>query len=213
MKKSLISLAALALATLALAACAGAPPRSHYGYPQSYNPPGSHPPPPMEPRGTFVPPPVQSAGPLRTAAVSAYMDGEENALRARLRREGVIVARRGDGITLIVFDSALFEGAADLSGHGVELLRAMALDLRRFDRTALQIAGYTDTTGGAGQNAEISDKRAKAVAAALASDGVAPARLSAAGYGEDNPRIKTGDNVNEPRNRRIEIRITAAPVG
>jgi hypothetical protein len=31
--------------------------------------------------------------------------------------------------------------------------------------------------------------------------------------GEQDLRIKTGENVNEPRNRRTEIHITPAPMG
>ncbi|HTQ15447.1 MAG TPA: OmpA family protein [Rhizomicrobium sp.] len=209
MRKSLIL-----LAVLMLAACAGAP--RHRGGPEPAQPwerPSAQNPAPPRPGPPYVPPPVQSAGPLRTASVSAYMDGQENALRARLRGEGVIVARRGDGITLVIFDAMLFGRDDALSGNGADLLRALALILRRFDHTALQIAGYTDTTGTPAQNAEVSTRRARAVATALAADGIAPARLSAQGYGEDNPRIKTGEGVNEPRNRRIEIRISPAPMG
>jgi outer membrane protein OmpA-like peptidoglycan-associated protein len=141
------------------------------------------------------------------------MDGQENELRGRLRGSGAIVARRGDGIVLVIFNNALFESGADLSGSGLELLRALAPVLRHYDHTALQVAGYTDTTGAPDKNLDVSTRRAKAVAAALAGDGVGNARISAQGYGEDNPRVKTGDNKNEPRNRRIEIHITAAPVG
>ncbi len=163
--------------------------------------------------GPYSVPPVPSAGPVKGSQVSLYMDGQENELRARLHGQNAVVARRGDGIVVVIFDNALFAGGTDLSGNGVGLLRAMAPVLRHYDHTALQIAGYTDTTGAVDQNNEVSDRRAKAVAAALASDGVGGNRMSAQGYGATNPRVKTGDNVNEPRNRRIEIRITATPVG
>ncbi|HEY2070768.1 MAG TPA: OmpA family protein [Rhizomicrobium sp.] len=218
MKKSLILLVPLLLPILMLAGCESAPrryapPPEPYPYEQRPTQPRPSYAPPQRQSGPYAPPPVTSAGPLRTAAVSAYMDGEENELRARLRGAGIIVARRGDGIVLILPDAALFDGGADLSGRGVDLLRNMALSLRHYDHTALHIEGYTDTAGGADKNIDISDRRAKAVASALASDGVGNNRISAQGYGETNPRIKTGDNVNDPRNRRIEIRITATPVG
>jgi outer membrane protein OmpA-like peptidoglycan-associated protein len=212
MKKSLIL-----LAVLALAGCESAP--RHYQPPpeplyQSYpQRPAERPYAAPRQGSPYAPPPVASAGPVRNAQVSAYMDGQENELRGRLHGQGVIVARRGDGLVLVIFDKALFEDGADLSGNGQELLRALAPVLRHYDHTALQVAGYTDTSGAPDRNLEISDRRARAVAAALASDGVAGGRLSAKGYGEDNPRIKTGDNMNEPRNRRIEIKIAAAPVG
>ena len=42
------------------------------------------------------------------------------------------------------------------------------------------------------------------------SKGVARARMATKGFGEsyDSLRVKTGDNVNEPLNRRVEIKIT-----
>ncbi|HEY1630356.1 MAG TPA: OmpA family protein [Rhizomicrobium sp.] len=212
MKKSLIL-----LGVLALAGCESAP--RHYREPPEpmYQPapqrPAERPYAQPRPSGPYTPPSVASAGPVKTAQVSAYMDGQENELRGRLRGEGVIVARRGDGLVLVVFDKALFEDGTELSGGGIGLLRNLALVLRHYDHTALAVSGYTDTAGSAEKNLDVSDRRAKAVASALSSDGVAGGRISAHGYGEDNPRVKTGDAVSEPRNRRIEIKITAAPVG
>jgi outer membrane protein OmpA-like peptidoglycan-associated protein len=145
------------------------------------------------------------------AAVSAYMDGQENELRSRLRGQGVIVARRGDELVLNIPDAALFESGADLSGGGASILQTLSLTVRHYDHTALQVNGYTDTTGAPDKNLDISQRRAKAVASALAGYGVSGNRIGAQGFGEANPRIKTGENVNEPRNRRIEIQISARP--
>ena len=47
--------------------------------------------------------------------------------------------------------------------------------------------------------------RAEAVANELIHEGVEPARVSPRGYGETNLRVQTPDNVDEPRNRRVEI--------
>ncbi len=199
MKKSLIQ-----LTTLLLAGCESAP--RHYAPPPEPSYPYEQR--PAQPRPSYAPP--RQSGPIRAAAGRqrrSAADGRglplhgwrgEWKLRARLRGAGIIVARRGDGIVLILPNAALFDGGDDLSGHGVELLRNLALSLRHYDHTALHIEGYTDTAGGAGRNIDISDRRAKAVASALASDGVGNNRISAQGYGEINPRIKTGDNVNEP---------------
>jgi outer membrane protein OmpA-like peptidoglycan-associated protein len=206
----------IVLAAVTLAACTGEP--RHYGPPppepmQSYpQRPYAQRPAPARP-GPYAPPQVASAGPLKVAAVSAYMDGQENELRSRLRGQGVIVARRGDDIVLNIPNAALFDSGADLSGTGASILQTLAISMRHYDHTALQVSGYTDTTGAPDKNVEISQRRAKAVAAALANYGVSGNRIAAQGFGETNPRIKTGENVNEPRNRRTEIHITATPVG
>jgi outer membrane protein OmpA-like peptidoglycan-associated protein len=163
--------------------------------------------------GPYQPPPVASAGPLKTAQVSAYMDNQENELRARLRPFGVIVARRGNDMVLTVPNSALFESGAEVSSGGASLLQSLAVIARHYDHTAITIASYTDTAGPADKNLEVSQRRAKAVASAISSDGVANARITAQGYGEQNLRITSGENVSEPRNRRTEIHITPAPMG
>src|SRR4030067_856239 len=48
-------------------------------------------------------------------------------------------------------------------------------------------------------------KRARAVAALLAEGGVAPSILSITSHGEDNPLVPTGNEVPEPRNRRVGV--------
>lgn len=206
MKKSLVLLAAVVLA-----GCGGGP--RYHGPPPPEPMPAERPymERPPRPSGPYVPPPVASAGPLKLAQVSAYMDGQENELRARMRGTGVIVARRGDDIVLVMPDSALFETGTDLSSGGAGLLQTLALTVRHYDRTALAVNGYSDTTGAPDKNLDVSQRRARSVAAALAEDGVAAARIGAQGYGEANPRVKTGENVSEPRNRRVEIKISAMP--
>ena len=70
---------------------------------------------------------------------------------------------------------------------------------------------FTDTRGTPDDNLKSSQKRADAVAAELRGDGIDGRRLSATGMGRLRLKIKTGDGVSEPRNRRIEIRIVPKP--
>ncbi|HEY1838223.1 MAG TPA: OmpA family protein [Rhizomicrobium sp.] len=157
--------------------------------------------------------PVASAGPLKTASVSAYMDDQEKDLRARMRAFGVIVARRGNAMVLTIRDSRLFGAGDEVSGEGAGILQALATIARRFDHTAIQVDSYTDTAGSPVKNMNISLRRATAVASTLESYGVARGRVAAKGFGEQNLRVATGENVKEPRNRRTEIHITPTPMG
>lgn len=81
---------------------------------------------------------------------------------------------------------------------------------------AVQIEGHTDTVGSAQTNLALSTQRANAAFVAMIA--AAPAlerRLNlrgqpvpgVAGYGQMRPAVPTADNVNEPANRRIDIRI------
>jgi outer membrane protein OmpA-like peptidoglycan-associated protein len=65
------------------------------------------------------------------------------------------------------------------------------------------VAGHTDTVGGSDDNRKLSAARAKAIAAWYRDRGL-PLPLYFAGFGEDQPKVKTGDNVDEARNRRAD---------
>lgn len=208
-------------ACLMLGACGGGPRYHGYGPPppspseygpsQPYQPPS---PQPSQPSRPATPPPVKSAGPLKTAMIGSYMDNQESELRRAMRGTGVLVGRPGDDIVLRVGSDAMFEGNSySLSERAKDILWKLAPVLRRFDHTQILIGAYTDTTGTAQKNEEVSRKRAYTIGGQLVRDGVPLARLQAHGYGEDDLKIKTGDQVNEPRNRRIEIRIVARATG
>jgi outer membrane protein OmpA-like peptidoglycan-associated protein len=209
MRKTAISV----LALLALSACETAPPPSRY----DYGPPPSAPPQNMRPYS----PPVQQRpmqpvvrnvkpmGVIVTAKnVEAYTDTEENELRAALHGTGVLVSRMADDLVLNMHSDALFaQGSADLSPRADEIMQSIAYVVRKYDATQLQVNGYTDTAGSPAQNQTISQQRATSVARALTGDGVDGKRVLARGFGEKGLKIPTGSGINEPRNRRVEIRI------
>ncbi|MGN6515249.1 MAG: OmpA family protein [Rhizomicrobium sp.] len=211
---------AVLTACFLLAACGGGPRYGNYGPPPPppAESPAMHPyePAPSQPEPYRPPPPpkVTSAGPLKTAMVGSYMDHQEADLRRTMRGTGVLVARPGDDIVLHIRSDEIFKpNSIDLNDTGLRVLAELAPVLRRYDRTAISIDAYTDTSGSPDQNMEVSRKRAYTVGGALVKDGVPLARLQAHGHGETDLKVKTGDSVNEPRNRRIEIRIVARPEG
>src|SRR5216683_6439716 len=69
----------------------------------------------------------------------------------------------------------------------------------------LQVTGYTDASGSAGYNQRLSERRANAVADALARQGVARTDMMVSGRGKNDQRVPTADGVREPQNRRVEI--------
>jgi outer membrane protein OmpA-like peptidoglycan-associated protein len=208
-------------ACLLLAACGGGPRYSNYSAPppppeatptQPYQPPRTAEPP--QPYRPVVPQTIASAGPLKTAMVGSYMDNQEQDLRRMLRGTGALVARPGDDIVLHLKSDEIFSGNSfDISEAGERILADIAPILRHYDHTQIYIDAFTDTSGSADKNLEVSRKRAYTVGGQLVKFGVPLARLQAKGYGEENLKIKTGDQKNEPRNRRIEIRIAARPMG
>ena len=156
------------------------------------------------------PPQTVTAGPLTSAGVGRYMDALERDLRLRLRGSGVAVARRADDMLLTFPNAKLFAGEA-LTPSGLSLLESVAQALRPYDRTLVQVNGYTDTAGNPERNLDVSQRRAASTGDALTQSGIAAARIEVHGFGGTSLKVVTGDHVNEPRNRRIEIRIVPRP--
>lgn len=69
------------------------------------------------------------------------------------------------------------------------------------------ISGHADTVGKTEYNSKLSLNRAKVVYDVLVANGAQPADIKLTAHGEDQPLIKTADNVPEPRNRRVEVGI------
>ena len=69
----------------------------------------------------------------------------------------------------------------------------------------VMITGHTDTTGTVATNDVLSLQRAAGVAQMLIDKGAASSRVESAGRGKRELRVKTDDNVDEVRNRRVEI--------
>ena len=73
---------------------------------------------------------------------------------------------------------------------------------------ALSLVGHADTVGSGGYNQGLSERRARRVANALVDRGVPAGNMTLAGRGERELAVATGDNVREPKNRRVEITLS-----
>jgi outer membrane protein OmpA-like peptidoglycan-associated protein len=69
----------------------------------------------------------------------------------------------------------------------------------------ISIIGHTDTTGSDEYDMRLSSARAESVRETLVSRGIRYGRIELRYHGKRHPLIPTGDNVREPRNRRVEV--------
>ncbi len=98
-------------------------------------------------------------------------------------------------------------GNADLLAEAnAELAKAKAAIQAR-KSCDLSVIGHADRVGDNEMNRGISMKRAGMVAKALIDIGITKECMDIRYYGENDPAIPTADNVDEPRNRRVEVEI------
>jgi outer membrane protein OmpA-like peptidoglycan-associated protein len=69
------------------------------------------------------------------------------------------------------------------------------------------VIGHTDTVGELRGNDQLSAQRAETVKGFLVGIGIAAERIQTAGRGKREPIVPTADNVDEPKNRRVEINV------
>jgi len=92
------------------------------------------------------------------------------------------------------------------SGSKGELQKVLAA-LKQRGVPDVVVIGHTDTVGEAATNDKLSAQRAERVKGFLVEIGIPADRIQTAGRGERELLVQTADNVEEPRNRRVEINV------
>jgi len=101
--------------------------------------------------------------------------------------------------------------SATVTPEGQQIVQAAAGAFKAGAPVAVQVTGYTDTSGSPGYNQQLSEHRAQNVASALGQQGVPQAALAVSGRGENDLRVPTPPGVREPQNRRVEVIEGGAP--
>jgi outer membrane protein OmpA-like peptidoglycan-associated protein len=152
-----------------------------------------------------------SVGALAGGAVGNYMDRQEAKLRAQLQGTGVSVSRNGDNINLVMPGNITFaSGRADLNPSFFGVLDSVAVVLKEYDKTTIDVTGHTDSTGSAQKNGALSEQRASSVAQYLRTKGISDQRIAANGYGSTRPVTSNDTPEGRQKNRRVEL--TLAPL-
>ena len=99
------------------------------------------------------------------------------------------------------------QGSTELTPASRSDFSAIVAVIRAYASVDTSVVGHTDTAGDARTNQGLSLRRALAVGALLVAGGIDPGALEITSHGEANPLVPTGDNVSEPRNRRVEVTV------
>lgn len=150
-------------------------------------------------------------GALAGGSIGYYMDQQEAKLRAELDGTGVSVVRDGDNITLSMPGNVTFAtDSSDLSPAFFDVLNSVGKVLVEYEKTVVEVAGHTDSTGSAAYNQGLSERRASTVSKYLTGRGVISQRLITLGIGETRPVADNATPDGRQANRRVEI--TMVPV-
>lgn len=133
------------------------------------------------------------------------LDAESRArqLEAQLSEMQARKTERGMVITLgdVLFDTNM----ARLKSGGMRNVQKLADFFKQYPQRNVMIEGFTDSTGTAGRNQELSDERADSVRLALLDMGISADRMTARGYGESHPVAGNDTASGRQLNRRVEI--------
>lgn len=148
-------------------------------------------------------------GALAGGAVGGYMDYQESKLRQRLQGTGVSVTRQGDMIILNMPGNVTFDtGSAGIKPQFFEVLNSVAIVLKEYEKTYVDVLGHTDSTGSLDLNMRLSQDRAQSVAQYLVSQGVQQERFLVRGMGPNQPIADNSTAAGRSQNRRVEIKLT-----
>ena len=96
-------------------------------------------------------------------------------------------------------------GSVKLSDQSNQTIAQAAQVYKTKANARIQVTGYADTVGNPAMNVQLSNRRAAVVKDGLVKAGVPAAAITTTGDGETGLLVNTGDQANEPRNRRVAI--------
>ncbi len=152
-----------------------------------------------------------AVGALAGGLVGNYMDKQEQdfnqALEEEQRRNDLEIERlKDDTLKLSLNSEVSFDfDRAEIKPAFEPTLDKLAAILKKYNRTVVHIIGFTDSVGSAEYNKRLSERRARAVADYLISQGVPSDRIRTEGRGEREPRATNATEAGRQLNRRVEI--------
>jgi outer membrane protein OmpA-like peptidoglycan-associated protein len=107
---------------------------------------------------------------------------------------------------LFTYDLSFDTNSDKLTGADLPILQVLADLLKKDPALKVQVAGHTDSTGNAAANQDLSTRRAQTVMKTLAERyGAEANRISAKGYGTEQPLTENDTDQGRAINRRVEI--------
>jgi len=121
---------------------------------------------------------------------------------------GAVVNKLGCAAPLVLEGVNFHTNSALLTDAAKEILAGIAMSHHKHHAdVSLLVSGHTDSTGSSAYNKTLSQQRAEAVVAYMVGHGCDAAKLTAAGFGEENAVADNATKEGRAQNRRVELSV------
>ena len=126
----------------------------------------------------------------------------DNGLTVNVTMEPIVV-----GVSVVLRNTFFKHDSYELLSESESDLNEVVALMQQNPGMMIEIAGYTDNTGGDAYNLELSRKRAESVRQYLKGHGISGDRVLARGYGNAKPIATNDSEEGRAMNRRTEMRV------
>lgn len=140
--------------------------------------------------------------------VKAVQDSLDSHIRNTKEPEKYVPTKEEDEIIKTAFAQLEFEtNKAIIKKSSYSSLDGLAMLLKQHNEWSVILKGYTDNSGNAAKNLQLSKDRAASVKSYLASKGVPAGHIQTFGYGSADPVASNATLAGRAKNRRVEIEL------
>jgi outer membrane protein OmpA-like peptidoglycan-associated protein len=152
-----------------------------------------------------------SAISCKTAQPSAQQqqaDADDIVTTLKKTVPGIDITEMGSKVRIVLGEATYFNiNSAELNRDALTSLDQMAIVLKKYRHTKIDLNGYTDNTGTPEINKPLSLNRATSVSNYLQTKGINSSRIRTFGYADTNPIADNSTVEGRAKNRRVEFMI------
>ncbi len=139
----------------------------------------------------------------------ARLDAREAEIQKLQAKLTDLDAKQTERGSLVTFGDVLFDlNKAELKPAAYRNIRQLAEFLRENPTRKVLIEGFTDSSGSAAYNLQLSELRAQSVKRALVKEGVDFNSINTVGFGKDYPVADNDTPASRAMNRRVEVTVS-----
>lgn len=153
---------------------------------------------------------AQAAQAQAQASDAARQNAQTQQQNAELQRQlAALNAEQTNRGMVLTLGNVLFDlNESTLKPGGAQAVDKLAAFMQKYPKRNVMIEGYTDSTGSAAYNQDLSKRRADAVRTELVSGGINPQRIVTKGFGAESPVADNATASGRQQNRRVEVVIS-----